>query len=300
MADIGIIGANGYIGRHVARTLFKKGHTIVLMDKDPESIDQHSNYHQIDLCRSDKFPQDLKKARHIFFLAGLTGTSIGQATNRNFIETNEIGLLNFLEFCRTEILQAKIIFPSSRLVYKGKKNCSLNEDHAKNFNTIYAVTKFAGEQFLKIYQNCFGLDYVIFRIGVPYGNMIDDKLSYGTLKLFMETAGNGEDLLIFGNGVQKRSFIHIEDLANIIILGAFDKRTDNDVFNISGPDILSIRQVAEKIAGKYGVSVISVPWPEMAEKIESGDTILDSTKLDNILNYNYKESFAKWLKKMKA
>jgi UDP-glucose 4-epimerase len=258
MADIGIIGANGYIGRHVARTLFKKGHTIVLMDKDPESIDQHSNYHQIDLCRSDKFPQDLKKARHIFFLAGLTGTSIGQATNRNFIETNEIGLLNFLEFCRTEILQAKI------------------------------------------YQNSFGLDYVIFRIGVPYGNMIDDKLSYGTLKLFMETAGNGEDLLIFGNGVQKRSFIHIEDLANIIILGAFDKRTDNDVFNISGPDILSIRQVAEKIAGKYGVSVISVPWPEMAEKIESGDTILDSTKLDNILNYNYKESFAKWLKKMKA
>ncbi len=65
MADIGLIGANGYIGRHVARILIQKGHTIVPMDKASESIDQHSNYHQIDLCQYNTFPKKLKKAQYI-------------------------------------------------------------------------------------------------------------------------------------------------------------------------------------------------------------------------------------------
>ena len=166
-------------------------------------MDHYPNYHQIDLSRCKKFPAQLKNAQYTFFLAGLTGTAISRETNRNFIEANEIGLLNFLEFCRSEKLKTKLIFPSSRLVYAGKKNSYLNEGHGKKFNTIYAVTKFACEQYLKIYHNCFGITYTVFRIGVPYGNMIDDKLSYGTLRHFMETAKHGIDLQIFGKGDQK-------------------------------------------------------------------------------------------------
>jgi len=67
------------------------------------------------------------------------------------------------------------------------------------------------------------------------------------------------------------------------------------VFNIAGPDVLSIREVAEKVAARYGISVKSVSWPEMSRKIESGDTIFDSSKLEKILGYQYQCHFDSWL-----
>jgi UDP-glucose 4-epimerase len=295
MNKIGVIGANGYIGRHVAKGLFQKGYEVLLCDIQRHSVDGHKNYFQLDLRQFETLPEQLRDADFIFYFAGLTGTSIGLETNRDFIEVNEIGLLNFFEFYREERFRAKIIFPSSRLVYKGQKDTPLKEDDEKEFKTVYAMTKFASEQYFKLYHRLFGIAYTIFRICVPYGNNIDSTMSYGTLNHFLSKATKGEPLTIYGDGDQKRSFIHIQDLTSIFILGGLDSRTDNNEFNISGPDILSIREVAGKIAKQYGVSVTSVPWPEMARMIESGDTIFDSSKLEEILNYQYQYDFDTWL-----
>jgi UDP-glucose 4-epimerase len=295
MNKIGVIGANGYIGRHVAKELFQQGYEVLLGDTQRCSLDAHKDYFQLDLRQFETLPDQLRYADFIFYFAGLTGTSIGLETNRDFIEVNEIGLLNFFEFYRKERFLAKIIFPSSRLVYKGQKDTPLKEDDEKEFKTVYAMTKFACEQYFKLYHRLFGIPYTIFRICVPYGNNIDSTMSYGTLNHFLSKAVKGESLLIYGEGEQKRSFIHIQDLSNILIQGGLDPRTDNNVYNISGPDVLSIREVADKVASHYGVSVKSVPWPEMARIVESGDTIFDSSKLEKILNYQYQYHFDSWL-----
>jgi nucleoside-diphosphate-sugar epimerase len=132
---------------------------------------------------------------------------------------------------------------------------------------------------------------------VPYGNSIDDSLSYGTLKHFIDKAKNGQNITLFGEGGQKRSFIHIDDLSNILIQGAFSGKTDNGIFNISGPDVLSIKQVATMIAEKYGVQVLKVPWPKTEQLIETGDTIFNSTKLNEILEITYETKFYDWITK---
>ena len=54
--------------------------------------------------------------------------------------------------------------------------------------------------------------------------------------------------------------------------------------------------MAELIAKKYGVGVDYVPWPEVALKIESGDTVFDSTKLDNAIGSLISSKFTDWIK----
>ena len=53
--------------------------------------------------------------------------------------------------------------------------------------------------------------------------------------------------------------------------------------------------MAEQIASIYNVSIDYIPWPEMAKKIESGDTVFDDRKLRKNLNFNYNMSFKRWI-----
>ena len=69
----------------------------------------------------------------------------------------------------------------------------------------------------------------------------------------------------------------------------------NDVYNIGGED-LSLKEMADMVAAKYGVKVIPVPWPELALKIESGDTVFDSSKLEKIIGRRTCSTFSERLK----
>ena len=100
---------------------------------------------------------------------------------------------------------------------------------------------------------------------------------------------------MFGDGSQKRSLIHVEDLCQIIFNASFHNRLDNNVFNIAGPDVLSISDIAEFIAKKFYVGVKYVQWPQEHSVIESGDTIFDESKLQSLISYQYKHSFAEWI-----
>ena len=57
-----------------------------------------------------------------------------------------------------------------------------------------------------------------------------------------------------------------------------------------------MKEMAELIAKKYGISIDYIPWPDLALKIESGDTVFDSTKLDSIIGQQATMSFSEWIK----
>lgn len=295
-----IFGANGYIGRHVAKLLSEKGYCFIPAGSQSASIDGLDDYVQVDVRRPDSFEFLLKDAAYILLFSGMTGTLRGFTDFEGFITLNEIGLLHVLDGVRKQNVDAKIIFPSSRLVYKGQGGKPLREDDEKEFKTVYAMNKYACENYLEMYHNAFGIDYTVFRICVPYGTLTDKIGSFGTISHLVSKAEKGEDITIFGNGSQKRSLIHIGDLAEILIQAGLSAGTENDVFNISGPDILSIKEIAEQIATSYGVRVKSVPWREEYLRIESGDTIFDGSKLMQRIGYQYKYDFSSWVRGLRG
>lgn len=292
-----IVGSNGYVGKHLAWRLKTLGYDLVLTDIQDESSLDGINYFKWDVSlKPDSLPDIVKECQYIFFFGGLTGTINSIDRYKDFVTVNELGLLNLLDVLRNNNPECKVIFPSTRLVYKGKKGVLLKEDDEKEFKTIYAANKFSCENYLKIYHECYGINYSVFRICVPFANTLDNKWSYGTISQFLNKAREKQNLMIFGDGLQRRTFTHISDLVEVIIQGSFNSQTDGGIFNVGGRDHLSILEVAEKIAKLFSVSIEFKDWGGMDKKIESGDTIFDSTKIDSLLSYTYKHNFDDWIK----
>lgn len=290
-----IIGSNGYIGRHLILFLQQQNIETHYCDLQTQSVDNLPNYQSIDITQTQQLAQLDFKVDFIFLLSGLNGTKVGFEHYEKYITVNEIGLLNVLNQMKETQSKARVVFLSSRLVYKGVKDMPLKEDAEKEFKTIYAVNKFACENYLKMHQHTFGINYTIFRLCVPYGNCIDEAYSYGTIGFMLGRALKKENIPLYGGGLQKRTFSHVEDVCQLIIKAINKQETQNNIYNLGSSDALSLAAVAKLIAHKYEVAVTSSEWPAIDLAIESGDTIFDGSKLEKLLNYQYKHDVATWL-----
>ncbi len=295
MKKIAIIGANSYIARNVLYSLnhAEEQYDIQLYDYADEHVDGNLQYKKIQILNPESVSEIDMDCDVIFMFVGKTGSANGFDEYKIFVDINEMALLNVLNEYRRQNSSAKIIFPSTRLVYKGKKGI-LSEDSEKEFKTIYAINKYACEEYLKQFSNVFGIRYCIFRICVPYGTLIPNATSYGTAEFMLKKAANGENITLYGDGAVRRTLTYMGDLCNVMIRGAFDDNCINDIYNIGGEDY-SLKEMAELIAQKYSVGVDYVEWPEVAWKIESGDTVFDDSKLRNILGNIIVSKFADWV-----
>lgn len=280
MKKIGVIGANGYIGKHIVSYL-QRHYDVNVDSYDIVAECDLSNYHKVDLTDKESIKVLNLDVDYIFMFAGLTGTYNGFNEYQKFISINELGLLNLLDAIKNSEYRPKIIFPSTRLVYKGVDKF-LKEDDLKECKTIYAANKLACEGYLQAYHDSFDIPYTIFRICLPYGNLLSTDYSFGTVGFFIRQAKAGKDITLYGGGNIKRTFTHMEDLCYQIIEGSFHHESNGQTYNVGG-ETLSLHDAAEIIAAKYGTKVTEIPWPERDLRIESSHTYFDDTKIRSLL-----------------
>ena len=289
-----VLGSNGYLGRHMVKELLEAGHWVACCGKADTSIDSHSNYTTIDVANIDTLEKIDMKVDCLCVFSARTGTTNGFDDYEDFIKVNEIGLLNVIHQYRAQGSNARLIFPSTRLVYKGQESTELTEDSEKEAKTLYAQNKLSCENYLDMCALNYGLPYTVFRICVPYGNTFAGDYSYGTIGFMLDRALAGKDISLFGDGMLKRTLTHASDICGHILLSLDSEDAVNEVFNIGG-ETMSLKQIAESIAAKYDVRVKYTDWPEQAYRLESGDTIFCSDKLDSTVPYSRYRSFASWL-----
>jgi len=292
-----IIGSNGYIGRHLAKFLLEKNWEVYGYDVSKETKVDGVKYTALELLTKNDADKINIKADFIFYFAGITGTAKAYDDFEKYVDVNEKALLYVLNKMREVNFKGRIIFPSTRLIYKGEKNVSLKEDAPKEFKTIYALNKWFAENVIRQYQEYFDVNYNIFRICVPYGNLFSDSYSYGTIGFFLNNAVAGKNIALFGTGEQRRTFTHIEDICNQIYMVIIYEKSVNQTYNISGENF-SLLDAAGKIANKFNVQVENKEWPELEKKMESGDTIFDGSKIIQNFNIQQLHSFDTWLNKV--
>ncbi|MEY4011029.1 MAG: hypothetical protein RIT22_153 [Bacteroidota bacterium] len=274
-----IIGGKGYIGKHLAFYLQQRG--ICSQVYDMQDCDE-INFKKIDITSPESVEKIDLNVDYIFMFAGLTGTYNGFDNYQVYNSINEIGLLNLLDAIRKSKYRPKIVFPSTRLVYKGVDK-PLKETDEKECKTIYAVNKIACEGLLQAYNASFDIPYTIFRICIPYGNLLSTDYSFGTVGFFIKQAMDGNDITLYGGGTIKRTFTHMEDLCYQVVEGAFNPNSNGEIYNIGG-ETLSLRQAAEIVACKFDTKVVDIPWPEKDLRLESDHTYFDDLKIQELLN----------------
>lgn len=278
MAKCAVIGSKGYLGKHFEYYLKSQGHHV---DNYDIIDDQERGYTKCDLTNKNDILKINLNVDYIFMFAGLTGTSVGFEKYESYVIINEIGLLNLLDAIRTSAYRPKIIYPSSRLVYKGQEK-ALKEEDEKETKTIYAVNKLACEGILQAYSISFDIPYTIFRICVPFGNMLAKDYSFGTTGFMIHQARDNNKITLFGDGEIMRTFSSMKDICKQITQAGMLKESDGEIYNVGGRTH-SLKEAAISIAAQFGAKVKFIPYPEKDLRIESGSTFFDSHKIESLL-----------------
>ena len=298
MEKVLILGSNGYLGSNLALKMKEEGFEVLLSGRSSHSLLSNVKYVQCDLLDTKQVEKLFaNKVDYVYFFSGITGNAEESfAASEKFLLGNELILLNVLNEIRKLTNRPKIIFPSSRLVYKGGERILLSESAELNPKTIYSVNKLSCEYYLKIYSKNFGINYSIFRIALPYStNLLNSDISYGVMSDLMLKAKNGEDLDVFGDGEQNVNLVHIDDLIEIIIKASVNEESSNECYNIGGPDVYQIREVLELISKAYKVKCNYIKWPKELRDSDQGHLILDSSKVLKLTDYSFKNRFVSWL-----
>jgi len=179
----------------------------------------------------------------VFHYAALVGVQRTQDNPVKVLDDIQ-GIRNMLKLSKNLGVK-RFFFSSSSEVYGEPVVIPQNEDTTPlNSRVPYAVVKNVGESFCRSYQQEFDLDFTIFRFFNTYGpNQTTDFV----MAKFIALALKNEDIPIYGDGSQTRTFCYVEDNVDTCVKALNENKVINDVINIGGEIIISIKELAEKI-----------------------------------------------------
>ncbi len=301
--NIVIIGANGFLGKNLAFHYKNAAeYNITLVDKDKIQYKiKKARVVKQNILDKKGLKNLLKKQDVVYNFAGHSGALDSFYEYKRDVDLNCLGMLNILDIIKDFSRKPLVVFPSSRLVYGKHEDIKINEKSRKKPNSIYAIHKLTVENYLKAYKNLFDIPYLIFRISIPYGfyKNIDIHKSYGIINYFINLGKNGRTIKVYGNGSQKRDIINVYDLNTAIFRAVHKANLKNNVYNLGGTEVLSIYEIAKLIKEEIGGNIEKTRWEENLKKIETGDMVLDSSKLYKSIDFKPKINFKNHLKEIK-
>jgi len=299
-----VLGADGFMGRNCTRVLAQMGADVTALVRDDAGDQTVTGVHRVKgELQDEKLLPDLVAGQGIIF--DFIGASGAARSNREPVK-NLLGeclpQLSLLQALKRKGLQPTIIFCISRLVYGQPCYLPVDEAHPLQPLSMYAVHKLTVEHYLEIYRRQAGIHYCSFRLSNPYGPFQPRQTStYGIINLFIRQAVEGQSIRIYGDGRQRRDYIHVDDVIGVFLLSAIDENCRDRVFNLGGREAISLRDAAALIAQLAGAPEIQhVPWPAEEKSIESGDYLSSMVCLEQALELPDFLSFADGISKVLA
>lgn len=194
----------------------------------------------------------------------------------------------------------KVVFASSSDVYGEQTKIPISENNPVNPNGVYAVSKLAGEEYLKAYKKQYGLDYTILRFFGIYG---PGQASEFVISKFISMTLNNEPPTLYGEGEQVRAFCYVEDAVRGTILALNNEQANSEILNIGNDrEPISMRDLAYKIIALAGKDMKPKLIPLEHSDREKGREIPkktpDISKARRILGYEPRVTLAEGISKI--
>lgn len=260
MKSILITGAAGFLGSHLCDRFIQDGFRVIGMDnlitgnlKNIEHLfgNPHFEFHQHDVSNYIHIPGELHYILHFASPASpIDYLKIPIQT----LKVGSLGIHNCLGLARAK--GARLLIASTSEVYGDPTVHPQPESYWGNVNPVgprgvYDEAKRFQEAMTMAYHTYHGLETRIVRIFNTYGPRM--RLNDGrVLPAFIGQALRGEDLTIFGDGSQTRSFCYVDDLIEGIVRLLFSDHPEP--VNIGNPDEITISQFAEEIIALTGTT----------------------------------------------
>jgi UDP-glucose 4-epimerase len=308
--NILITGGLGFIGSNIAHKLVTLGANVTIIDNlaplyggnkfNIKGIEERVKFVKGDVRDQEKIAKLVKNKNIIFHLAAQVSPIDSTSMPFDDLDINCRGYINILEECRKSNKDAKIIFSSSRLALGKITENIVTETHPAHPLNFYGIHKLASEKYSYVYHKTYGLKTTVLRLTNPYGERQQIKHSkYSIPGWFMRQAMEGGTIKIFGDGKQKRDYIHIADLVDAFLLAGISDNTSGKLYNCGYGRSIEFRTMVENIVKIVRNGKVEyVPWPSNYANEETGDF---ETSIKNIFNdtgWKPKTSIEKGLKQM--
>lgn len=288
-----VIGGFGFIGVNVVRELVALGARVTVVTP---SLDRHRDAAadgarlgvralEGDLRDAAAMQRAVAGQEIVFNLAGRSGAVQSMEDPWTDLDVNCRGNLVLLEALRGNP-SVRLVFVSSRLTY-GRTGVpaaaagAVSEDHAVDPTCLHAVHKLAVEQYLRLYAALYGVRFAAARLTNPYGpGQPRERTAYGVVNRLIHLAMAGESLPVYGDGRQLRDYIYVDDAVQALLTLGTAPACDGQIYNVGsgvGTPLIDMARAIVAIVGRGRVE--SVPWPALAELIETGDFVADVRKI---------------------
>ncbi len=261
-----VTGGAGFIGSHVVEDLIKKGFEVVVIDNlssgNPNNLKNAYALGKVKLVVDDlktygSWVNEFREAKVVYHLAANPEVKTSIINPRKHFEENVLATFNVLEACR-EYGVKNLVFTSTSTVYGDAKTIPTPEDYAPlEPISVYGASKLASENLILSYSLIYGIKSLILRLA----NIVGPRQSHGVIVDFINKLRlNPFTLEILGDGTQRKSYLHIQDLIEGINVAERYLRESNLkylVINVGNEDWISVKEIADLVVKEMGLNNVT-------------------------------------------
>lgn len=278
MSKILITGASGFIGRALASRLKAQGRDVVPVDSATGDIAKRETLAMF-------AQQDIT---HVFHLAGKTFVPDSWDDPQAFFQTNVLGTVNVLDFCRKNLTPMTYV---SAYVYGHPDRLPIGEDSAIRPSNPYALTKRLAEETCEFYASAFDLPVTTIRPFNVYG--IGQAGFFLIPEIIRQALDSGQEITV-KDLTPRRDYVYLEDLVTAL-LATLDMPAGYRVYNIGSGISLSVQEVIDTIQDIAGTQK-KVVCDNVTRTNELLDVVADISKAGKELGWHPEFSFQAGIK----
>jgi UDP-glucose 4-epimerase len=266
-----LLGNRGFIGSKLENFFQVRGYEILILNN-------------LDFLHGSKAICLFESVEVIINCIGSASVGSSYSNTNDDFESNFDVVRRVLEILRLNNFSSiKYINLSSAAVYGNPKNLPVHEWDATQPLSPYGFHKFMAEVLLKEYSQCFGLKTVSLRIFSAFGNGQKKLLLWDLHEKIQKSNGN---IILFGTGNETRDFIHIEDIAQQILLAINNADFLGEAINVANGKEVKISEVVE-LYQKYYPKKFDY---EFNGEVRLGDPLNWCADISTMRNWCYRQN----------
>lgn len=257
-----VTGGAGFIGSHIAAALLARGSSVVVLDDMSSGRDENLavlsgdvTVIRGDLCDGDVVGRALRGVDAVVHHAAMPSVAASIDDPVRTDEVNVHGTVRLLELARAAGVR-RFVFAASAAAYGDDPELPKHEDMRPAPLSPYAVSKVAGEHYVRIFAELYGMQTMSLRYFNVFGPRQDPNSDYAAvIPKFITAMRAGRRPQIFGDGEQTRDFCYVEDVvdANLRALSCEDAR--GQVVNVAGGEAITINELVGALNRALGTEI---------------------------------------------
>ncbi|OGP79262.1 MAG: Vi polysaccharide biosynthesis protein VipB/TviC [Deltaproteobacteria bacterium RBG_16_49_23] len=295
MSYVLVTGGAGFIGSNLTEALLRMGHQVRVLDNFSTGKRENLVFGEVypflevverDICDMTSCQRAMEGIEYVFHQAALPSVQRSVEDPLTTHQVNAEGTLNILIAARDTGVK-RVIYAASSSAYGDTPTLPKKEEMVPKPLSPYALQKFIGEEYCRLFSQLYGLETISFRYFNIFGPKQDPNSLYSAvIPRFIDALVSNRPPVIFGDGEQSRDFTYIDNVVHANLLAMVAERTRGETVNVACGRRVSLNQLLKILQDIIGSHVS--PLYEEPRKGDVRHSLADIKRAKAVLNYDPK------------